>query len=167
MPEEIKNETNAENSQTNEPASKPEPTVQDLMNEIAKLKRGLDKASSEAADYKNKWKSSMTEQEKASQEKAEREAEREERYNALLRENGINKFAKNFMALGYSEAQAEQAATAQYDGDTDSLFKIQSEVQTGLLKAKEAEMLKNRPPVSAGVGDGAGEDPFLKGFLGK
>ena len=60
-----------------------EPTVQDLMIEIAKLKRGLDKASSEAADYKKKYNATLSEKEQADLEKAEREAEKEEKFNHL------------------------------------------------------------------------------------
>ena len=140
-----------------------EPTVQELMVEIAKLKRGLDKASSEAADYKKKYNATLSEKEKADIEKAEKEAEKEEKYNQLLRENSINKLEKNFVLLGYNEEQAYKAATAQYDGNTDELFKIQLEVQKTLVKAKEAEWLKNRPPVNSGGGSND-DDPFMQGF---
>ena len=68
------------------------------------------------------------------------------------------------MGLGYPQDKATEAAEAQYDGDTDTLFKIQSEVQQALIKKKEAEWLKNRPPVNSGAGGGDNEDPFLKGF---
>lgn len=141
-----------------------EPTVQDLMIEIAKLKRGLDKASSEAADYKKKYNATLSEKEQADLEKAEREAEKEEKFNQLLRENSINKLEKNFVLLGYNEEQAHKAATAQYDGNTDELFKIQSEVQQILVKAKEAEWIKNRPLVNSGGVNNKEDDPFVKGF---
>lgn len=141
-----------------------EPTVQELMVEIAKLKRGLDKASSEAADYKKKYNATLSEKEQADLEKAEREAEKEEKFNQLLRENSINKLEKNFVLLGYNEEQAHKAATAQYDGNTDELFKIQSEVQQTLVKAKEAEWLKNRPLVNSGGVNDKEVDPFLQGF---
>lgn len=149
--------------QDNEQKETKEPTVQDLMIEIAKLKRGLDKAASEAADYKKKYNATLSEKEQADLEKAEREAEKEEKYNQLLRENSINKLEKNFVLLGYNEEQANKAATAQYDGNTDELFKIQSEVQQTLIKAKEAEWIKNRPLVNSG-GTNKEDDPFLKGF---
>lgn len=144
-------------------AEQKEPSVQELMIEIAKLKRGLDKAASEAADYKKKYNATLSEKEQADLEKAEREAEKEERYNQLLRENSINKLEKNFVLLGYNETQANKAATAQYDGNTDELFKIQSEVQQALVKQKEAEWIKNRPLVNSG-GSNKEEDAFLKGF---
>lgn len=71
------------------------PDMQELLNRIATLERKADKASAEAADYKKKWKESLSSQEQASVEKAEKEAEREEKFNQLLRENNINKLEKN------------------------------------------------------------------------
>ena len=153
----------SQGQENNNKPEKVEPTVQELRVEIAKLKRGLDKAASEAADYKKKYNATLSEKEQADLEKAEREAEKEERYNQLLRENSINKLEKNFVLLGYNETQANKAATAQYDGNTDELFKIQQEVQQTLIKAKEAEWIKNRPLVNSG-GSNKEEDAFLKGF---
>ena len=101
---------------------------------------------------------------KRAQEKAEKEVERQEQFDKLLKENTVNKLSKNFLKLGYPEDKAEEAANAQYDGDTETLFRIQSEVQESLIKQKEAEWLKSRPPVATGAGDGDVEDPFLKGF---
>lgn len=164
MSEEIKNE-NLEIEKKVETENEPkEPTVQELMVEMAKLKKAQEKAASEAAEYKKKYQATLSEKEQASIEKAEKEAEREEQFNMLVRENSINKLEKNFVLLGYSEEQANKAATAQYDGDTETLFKIQSEVQQALVKAKEAEWLKSRPPVNSGGGNNNEEDPFLKGF---
>ena len=87
------------------------------------------------------------------QEKAEKEAERQEQFDKLLKENTVNKLSKNFLKLGYPEDKAEEAANAQYDGDTETLFRIQSEVQESLIKQKEAEWLKSRPIVTTGAGD--------------
>ena len=129
-----------------------EPTVQELMVELAKVKKAQEKAASEAAEYKKKYNATLSEKEQASIEKAEKEAERESQFQELLRENKINKLEKNFVLLGYSEEQALKAATAQYDGDTDTLFKVQQEVQQALIKKKEEEWQKSRPPINAGVG---------------
>ena len=155
-----------------EPALSPEPEpqlsaeeqIQALMLENAKLKKAQERAASEAADYKKKYNATLTDAQKAAQEKAEKEAERQEQFDKLLKENTVNKLSKNFLKLGYPENKAEEAANAQYDGDTETLFRIQSEVQESLIKQKEAEWLKSRPPVTTGAGDGNAEDPFLKGF---
>ena len=151
-----------------EPAPEPrlsvEEQLQQALIENEKLKRAQEKAASDAADWKKKYNATLTDAQKAAQDKAEKEAERQEQFDKLLKENTVNKLAKNFLKLGYPEDKAEEAANAQYDGDTETLFRIQLEIQESLIKQKEAEWLKSRPPVTTGAGDGETEDPFLKGF---
>ena len=141
-----------------------EEQLQQMRIENAKLKKQQEQAASDAANWKKKYNATLTDAQKRDQEKAEREAERDAKFNQLLKENTVTKLEKNFLALGYPQDKATEAAEAQYDGDTDTLFKIQSEVQQTLIKKKEAEWLKNRPPVNSGAGSGDNEDPFLKGF---
>lgn len=132
--------------------------------QIAKMKKAMDKAASDTARYKKQLREKQTAEEVALQEKAEKEAEREEAYQKLLKENTVTKYEKNFLALGYSEELATRAANAQYDGDTEELFKIQQDFQSALLKQKEAEWAKSRPNPQAGNGEGDDMDAFLKGF---
>ncbi len=132
--------------------------------QIAKMKKAMDKAASDTARYKKQLREKQTAEEIALQEKAEKEAEREEAYQKLLKENTVTKYEKSFLALGYSEELATRAANAQYDGDTEELFKIQQDFQSALLKQKEAEWAKSRPNPQAGNGEGDDMDAFLKGF---
>ena len=135
----------------------PETTdMQELLNRIATLERKADKASAEAADYKKKWKDSLSSQEQASIEKAEKEAEREEKFNQLLRENSINKLEKTYLGLGYLAEEAEKMAAAEFDGDLETKTKIMREVDARKKKEFEAEFLKSRPDINAGAG---GESP--------
>ena len=127
--------------------------VAQLRVENAKIKKAMDKAASEAAGYKKKLREKQSAEEIALQEKAEREAEREEAFQKLLKENTVAKYEKNFLALGYSEDLAAKAANAQYDGDTEELFKIQQNFQNALLKQKETEWAKSRPDPPAGNGE--------------
>ena len=150
-------ETKVEKNDTNEvdvAAKLAELTAQNqaLMTEVAKLKKASDKNASEAADYKKKYRETLSAQEQASIDKAEKEAEREEKYNQLLRENQISKYVRQYMKQGYSEELATKAAEAMYDGDTDALFKAQTEATSAIIKAKENEWLKSRPDVPAGTG---------------
>ena len=152
-------EPTPEPTPTPEPEPTPEPQLsaeeqlQQMRVEMAKMKKSLDKATGEAADYKKQLRARQSEDEIRLQEKAEKEAERQEQFDKLLKENTVNKLSKNFLKLGYPEDKAEEAANAQYDGDTETLFRIQSEVQASLIKQKEAEWLKSRPVVSTGAGD--------------
>ena len=136
-----------------EPQLSVEEQLQQALIENEKLKRAQEKAASDAADWKKKYNATLTDAQKAAQEKAEKEAERQEQFDNLLKENTVNKLSKNFLKLGYPEDKAEEAANAQYDGDTETLFRIQPQVQQALIKQKEAEWLKSRPYVSTGVGD--------------
>lgn len=126
--------------------------LQELMTDNAKLKRSVDKASSEAADYKKKYKASLNEAETASLEKAEKEAEREEQFKTLLRENQINKLEKSYLSIGYTAEEASQIAIAEIDEDFETKVKIIANVDARKRKEYEAEFLKNRPNVNAGTG---------------
>ena len=142
---------------TPEPNPEPQLSLEEQLNQIRleniKLKKATDSATSEAANYKKQLKAKLSADEIALQEKAEKEAEREEQFNALVKENAVNKLEKSFLTLGYQPDKAKEAAEAQYDGDVDALFKIQSEHQANLVKQKEAEWIKSRPNPQGGNGD--------------
>ena len=152
------NETKTETKVT-EPkndAEKPTPQsyedqIQKLLVENAKLKRASERANSEAADYKKKYNATLSEQERASQEKAEEQARRDERLAELERENSIHKFTEQFLDLGYDKESAISAATAQVDGDVDTLFKLQKKIINEKVLAKEQELIKDIPRAKTGV----------------
>lgn len=131
-----------------------EPNAQDLLVEIAKLKRIADKNAAEAAEFKKKYRESLSEVEKASMEKAEKEAEREEQFQKLMRENTINRLEKNYLAMGWTADEASRMATAETDGELDTKIKIMAEVEARKKKEYEAEFLKSRPDVNVGGGSG-------------
>ena len=136
--------------------------VQALMTENAKLKKTSDKNASEAAKYKRQYRETLTAQEQASQDKAEKEAERQEQFEKLLRENQMNKYMRQYTSLGYSEAQAEKAAAAKADGDEDTLFKIEADVQKALINAAKSEWMRTRPEVNAGTQQTVTAEQFAK-----
>jgi hypothetical protein len=163
--EEVKETKEAEKKPEKKTDPNEEVSVQDLLVEIAKLKREKDRASAEAADYKKKFRATQSEKEIMDAEKAEAQARRDEEFEAMKREITINKLAKNYMALGYSSEMAEAAATADVDNDSETRFKIQAQVDAEKKKAWEKEFIASRPQIAAGTGGtNAEEDPFLKGF---
>lgn len=125
--------------------------LQQLMVENAKLKRAMDKASSEAADYKKKYNATLSEKEQADLEKAEAQARRDERLAELERENSIHKFTESYLDLGYDKESAIAAATAQVDNDVDTLFKLQKKILDEKIQAKEQELIKSIPRAKTGV----------------
>lgn len=127
-----------------------EEQLQALMVENVKLKRSFDKAASEASDYKKKYNATLSEQERASQEKAEEQARRDERLAELERENSIHRYTEQYLDLGYDKASAIEAATAQVDGDVDALFKLQKKIIDEKVLAKEQELIKDMPRATTG-----------------
>jgi hypothetical protein len=154
---------------TPEPTPTPEPQLtaeEQLVKALAeqkRLKSAMDKAASEAADFKKKYRATLDEKERLDLEKAEREAQRDAELQALKHENTVNKMAKSFIGMGYTEDQAIKAATAQLDGDYDEFFRIQNAFQTGRDKAREAEWMKKAPVPPAGD-PGKITDAFVAGF---
>ena len=143
---------------------KPEPTVQELMVEIAKLRREKDKNASEAADWKKKFRETQSAEEKASAEKAEREAQRQAEYEALVRKNQIHDLTENFMDQGYSKELARKAATSWVDNDKDTLLECQKQFNAQLIASEKEKWIASRPEINAGTGPAEEEDPFIKGF---
>ena len=133
------------------PTPSAEDTIQQQMVEIAKLKRALDKASSDVADYKKKYNATLSEQERASQEKAEAEARRDERLAELERRDSIHTFTESYLDLGYDKDSAIAAATAQVDNDVETLFKLQKKIIDAKVQAKEQELYKSIPRAKTGI----------------
>lgn len=150
-----------------EPKETPKETPkdeQDLMVEIARLKRQLDKASSEAADYKKKFRATQSEKEILDAEKAEAQARRDEEFADMKRRLAISDMTEKYVSLGYPVELAKQAAAADVDQDAETRFKIQAQVDAEKKKAWEKEFIASRPQIAAGTGEQQNEDPFLKGF---
>lgn len=148
---ETKVETSSKVDDKPTPSASVEDQLQQLMVENAKLKRAMDKASSEAADYKKRYNATLSEKEQADMAKAEEQARRDERLAELERENSIHKFTESFLDMGYDKESAIKAATAQVDGDTDTLFKIQKQIIDAKVLAKEQELIKDIPRAKTGV----------------
>lgn len=128
-----------------------EDQLQKLMVENAKMKRAMERANSEAADYKKKYNATLSEQERASQEKAEEQARRDERLAELEREVSVHKFTEQFLDLGYDKESAIAAATAQVDNDVDTLFALQKKIIDAKVLAKEQELYRDIPRAKTGV----------------
>lgn len=146
-----------------EPQLTPEEQVAQLIAKVKTLEIKSDKAASDAADWKKKYRETLDSKAQLDLEKAEREAIFQSEFEGLKRENTINKMAKSFIGMGYTEDQAVKAATAQLDGDYDELFRIQHGFLTARDKAREAEWMKKLPAPPSG-GSGMPEDAFIKGF---
>ena len=146
-----------------EPEKKPEDEPQlSIEEQLAKalatqkmLEKKLDKTKQSNDELQRKYNEILTQDQKAKLEEAERKAEEAEELQRLRKENTVTKYEKNFLGLGYPDDLASEAAEAQYENDTETLFRIQNQFLAIRDKQKEAEWQKNRPlPKSGGDEDG-------------
>lgn len=110
----------------------------------------LEKANSEAADFKKKWKAAASEQEQKAIEETERQAQIEEELKSLRRSAKVSDYEKQHLALKYDEKDAKEIAEALYDGDMDTVFRIQKKHEEALQKSIKADLMKQMPVPPAG-----------------
>lgn len=137
-----------------------EPSSQDLMVEIARLKRMVDKNASEAKEWKEKFRSTQSEKEILDAEKAEAQAKRDEEFESMRRTIKVHDLTENFMDLKYPKDLAKKAAEAQVDGDTETLLTIQKQFQEQQKKTWESEFLASRPDIN--IGGGSNTNTYTK-----
>ena len=156
---------------TPEPTPEPKLTAEEqislLLAKVKVLESKSDKAATDAADWKKKYRETLDSKAQLDLEKAERDAQREAEFQELKKESAVNKFEKNYITLGYDAKLAKQAAEAQYSGDNEELFRIKQLHQTNLMKKLESEWMKKAPTPPAGNQDQPPEDPFLRGLRAK
>lgn len=126
----------------------------DMTAEIERLKSANSKLSSENAEWKRKHREALSEEERKAQEVADRMKQLEEQNATLLRESGVAKHKAKFLAMGYDETLASDAAAAMVDGDTEKLFTYQQKHQEALEKKIRADALKGTPKPVPDKGDG-------------
>lgn len=153
MDENVKTEVidNVEAGSATEPQPKSfEEQLAELMADNKRMKRALDKATSEAAEYKKQVMATKTEAEKVSMEKAERDAAMKDRLEFLERKDKIREFADSFMDSGYSKDLAIRAAEALYDGKTDEVIATQNQYKSEFEKQLKAKFMKSMPAPATG-----------------
>ena len=127
--------------------------LQSALVEIARLKRAVDKSTSEAAEFKKKYRESLSETEKASQEKAEAEAAREAEFEDMKRKLAINDLVSEYMDREFPKDIATKIATARFDGDNETVNLIEKQMDEAKRKKWETEFLASRPELKTGVGE--------------
>lgn len=154
---ETKDETKVESKVETKEETKEEekkPTIDELMVEVAKLRRQADKNASEAKEWKDKYRSTLSEKEVMDAEKAEAMAQRDAEFESMKKTLQINELTENFMDLGYPKELAKKAATSQVEGDTSALLAYQKQFQEQQRKKWEKDFLATRPEINVGSGSG-------------
>lgn len=108
-------------------------------------KKQFDDLSSELAKLKRELKSRMTDDEAREADRVAAEEALQNELKELRREKTISTNKAAFLARGYEDALAEEAAIALADGDTDTMFALMTKAQTAAEKALRAQILKEAP----------------------
>ena len=127
-----------------------EEQLAELLAENKRLRRANDKASSEAADYKRQLNARLSESERQEQERAEANEKLRSELEELRKERDLSRLMKNFTVLGYSEQMAQEAAEAQYEGDTERMFEVQRKYKAELENSIKAQFMRGTPSPQGG-----------------
>ncbi len=114
----------------------------------------FDNLASEMAKLKKQHREKLTADEAAEAERAERDAALQEELTTLRREKTLSTHKASFLALGYDEKLAAQAAEAMTDGKVADVFAaIGKNLETVKKNANTAALDGTaRPPAGEGVG---------------
>ena len=125
--------------------------------EIEKLKETISKSNSEAAEWKNKYRSTLDEATKKAQEAEEEAHKKDELLEQLKREKMIAGYKASYLAMGYEASLAEDTAKALADGNDERLFENQRKHMESVEKKAREEALRTsgRP---GGSGSGSNDD---------
>ena len=118
---------------------------EDQSAEVERLKAALSKSNSENAEWKKKHREAMSEEERRAQETADLIKQLQEENATLTRDSNISKHKARFLAMGYEESLANDAAVAMTDGDMEKVFSYQQKHQEALEKKIRADALKGTP----------------------
>ena len=114
----------------------------------------LDRANSEAANFKKQLREKMSQDEQAAAQQAETLKAMQEELETLRKEKTVTELSKRWMGVGYSEELATATAKAMAEGDMDKVFKNHAAYLADREKVLKAELLKATPTPPAGAADG-------------
>lgn len=169
MADEIKNnvnETPETNTVEDTASTKTEPSVDELMAQIAQLtsdrdrfKNANDKLSREAAESKRQLRARQTAEEKEAEEKAEQERLRQEEFENLKKELNHNKAVNAYKSVT-DESMVESLIDAVSDADHNAIANIMEKYASAKVKEAQAEWMKSRPRVNMGGEGGITKEQF-------
>lgn len=115
-----------------------------------RLRNALNKANSEAAEWKRQYRETLSEQERREAERKEQQAAIESELTALRRDKTIGNYKAEYLAMGYSPELASRKAAAVADGNMTDAFDIEKQFMAEQKKAYEAAALNQQPTLTTG-----------------
>lgn len=126
-------------------------------------KEALDKATSQAAEYKRQLREKMDAEEAAKAQSEEALEAMKTELEQLRADKAISEHTAKFLELGYDQKLARDTAEAMYKGDMATVFKAQAKFVADREKALRAEIMRDTPAPPAGNGDKEmSKDDFAK-----
>lgn len=140
------------------------PTIEDLEKQIAelkaqnellkkdgeKLKAAQSNASSDAAEWKKKYHSTLDEATRKEVERAEAEQAMRDELNALKTEKRISIYTQRLMEVGYDAQTAASMAANLPDGISDEFFLTQKQFLESQKQLAQTQAINNQPKLSVG-----------------
>ena len=123
--------------------------LEDSTKELDKVKKALDNATSEAANYKKQLRDKLTDEERAKAEQDQQLQELKNQLDVLQREKALAEHKAQYVGLGYDEQLAESSAKALIENDFTTLFSNQKSFLEAYNKKVEADLLKGTPRPSS------------------
>lgn len=118
--------------------------------EIARLKAALNKASSEASDFKKQLREKMSTEEKEKAEKEAADKEKDELIAKLLRNQDVTNYTAKLIGLGMNEADAKKTAETMPSGLKDTFFEACTNLKSDIERKVKAEITKGTPRPDGG-----------------
>lgn len=122
----------------------------DRTDEIDRLVKAKDKATSEAAEYKRKLKDHMSEEEKRVAEEADRIKSIEQENADLKKRIAIADYTSKFIASGLDAEVAAKSAEAAYTGDIDTVIANYNSKIASVKDSVKAELISATPVMTGG-----------------
>ena len=110
----------------------------------------FDKASSDLASYKKKYKDLLSAEEQSKLEQEEALNQMKERLQMLEMEKKMSEMTSQYLSLGYEDELAKSTAKAFIDGDMTRVFENQKLHQSNVEKKIKADILKGTPAPEKG-----------------
>lgn len=130
--------------------AEPQPAPEQQPRGSVVSKAQFDKVSSELAAVKKQLRGKLSEDEQKELDRQAQQEAMEAELNALRRDKALAGYKAAYLAQGYDEALAEEAATAMIDGDMDTVFAAMKKNSINAEKALRAKILKETPVPPAG-----------------
>lgn len=125
-------------------------TVTKLQGDLEKQKQATSNASSDAAEWKKKFRETQDEGTRKAAETEDMISGLRSKLADLEMRDTISGFEKNYLALGYDAALARSTAEAMAKGDMASVFANQKAFNEAQTQALKESLLNNMPDLTKG-----------------